>query len=246
MRPVYSVTLVICLFTNFSVNGQSQDSVKAEKVRKNVVKLNLSSLVIYERAFLIGYERVIKKNQSFSVQAGPVSINYGLFVPADSLTFVSSTKSTGYSLAGDYRFYLPKENKDRPPHGVYIGPYVSYVYIYNENNLIIGTSPVALKSQFDVLSIGGQLGYQFLLGKRWTIDLILIGPSLTNYKVKMELEGSIDPSQVNPELQKILDRLAGRFPLVQSLLNNEIVEFNGKTDIWSAGFRYSLHVGFRF
>ena len=131
MRSLPIVAFLVCLLTSFTVKGQSQDSVKAEKVRKNVVKLNLSSLVIYERAFLIGYERVIKKHQSFSVQAGPVSINYGLFAPADSLTFVSSTKNTGYSLTGDYRFYLPKENKDRPPHGVYIGPYVSYVHIYN-------------------------------------------------------------------------------------------------------------------
>ena len=244
MKKILILFLAAGLLICSRVNGQSTDTTKVEK--KNVVKLNLTSLLVYETAILVGYERVIRKHQTFSIQAGIVSLSLPSFTPSDSLILGASPKNSGYSITGDYRFYLPKENKDAPPHGLYIGPYIGYVHLDNERVFTIGTSSNTLKSQFDVLSIGGQLGYQFLLGNRWTLDFIMIGPALTNYKAKMQFTNPIDPSKAGPALQKILEGFATKFPLLNSLAHNEVAEFKGTADAWSAGLRFSMHIGYRF
>jgi Protein of unknown function (DUF3575) len=240
-----SIFLLSCLM----VEAQSKDSVRRMKIWKNIIKVNLTSNVIY-RSPLIEYERIVKKNQSFSVQVGLIALPFGSSRNSDSLHYQSSVKKIGYSATVDYRFYLAKENKDPAPHGVYIGPYVSYYHFDNERNMQIGNSPepLLLKSKLDIISIGGQLGYQFVLGKRkrWTIDCIVIGPSITKYKVDMSLNGTIDPSQINDDLSKILQGVANQFPLVGNLLNKQTVNFTGKAETWSAGLRYSIHAGFRF
>jgi hypothetical protein len=232
-----------------SVKAQSRDSTAKIKDYKNIIKVNFTSNILYQSP-LIEYERLVKKNQSFSIQVGLVALPFGSSKGSDSLYYESNVKKTGYSLTADYRFYLPSENKDPAPHGVYIGPYVGYCYFDNERNLRIGSAqdPLVLNSKFQVLSIGAQLGYQFVLGKkkRWVIDCIVVGPSLTNYVANLKLTGNIDPSKIDENLQKILEGIASRYPLVGDLLRNQEANFNGKADVWNAGFRYSIHLGYRF
>lgn len=232
-----------------SAYAQSRDSVSKIKDYKNIIKVNLTSNILYQSP-LIEYERIVKKNQSFSIQVGLVALPFGSSKGSDSIYYESTVKKSGYSITADYRFYLAKENKDPAPHGVYIGPYLSYYNFDNERNMRVGSSPdlLLLSAKFDVLSIGAQLGYQFLLGKkkRWTIDCIVVGPSLTKYAANLKLSGNIDPSKIDENLQKILEGIASRYPLIGDLLRDQEVNFKGKTDTWSAGFRYSIHVGYRF
>ena len=230
-----------------SVQGEAQstDSLKKEKIRNNVIKINLTSLMFYKSAVLVEFEHVVSKSQSFSIQGGFVSIGLGSFLASDSIHVVDFTKNSGFSITGDYRFYLLKENKDLAPHGVYIGPYVGYVHLLSESNLLIGKAPNSIKTEIDVLSIGFEMGYQFLLGKRWTLDFILVGPSLTNYKASMDLAIPINAADQGPVYQKILEAVANRFPVVGSLINDQTADFKGSLNSWNAGFRYSVHLGFR-
>ncbi len=243
------VLIIISLSAWTPVHGQSPDSVSKTKNYKNILKVNFTSNILYQSP-LIEYERLVKKNQSFSIQVGLIALPFGSTKGSDSLYYKSTVKKTGYSLTADYRFYLPKENKDSAPHGVYIGPYVGYCYFNNERNMTIGGSQdlLLLTTKFHVLSIGAELGYQFVLGKKkhWTIDCIVVGPSLTNYVADMKLTGNIDPSKIDESLQKILETIAGKYPLVGDLLKNQEVNFKGKADVWNAGFRYSIHAGYRF
>ena len=248
---VYRTSFTLLLFSTlaFSTAAQTLDSVSKRKSYKNVIKLNLTSNILYQPP-LIEYERMVKRNQSFSVQFGLIALPFGSSKGVDSLYYESTVKKSGYSITADYRFYLAKENKDPAPHGVYIGPYIGYYNFDNERNMRIGKSPdvLLLSTQAQVLSIGAQLGYQFVLGKkeRWTIDCIVVGPSLTKYAVSMKLDGNIDPSKIDENLQKILEGVASKFPLVGDLLKDQEVGFKGKSDTWSAGFRYSIHLGYRF
>jgi len=201
--------------------------------------------MIYKTAVLVEFEHIVNKNQSYSVQAGFVSIGLGSFLDSDSIHVLNFTKNSGYSITADYRFYLKKESKDGAPHGVYIGPYAAYVHSTSESNLVIGKNPNSMTTQIEVVSVGVELGYQFLLGKRWTLDFILIGPSLTNYRASMHLAFPIDPAHQGPVYQKVLEAVANRFPVVGSLINGQTAEFKGSFDNWNAGFRYSVHLGFR-
>lgn len=248
-RSLTYLVILISLGSWKTVYSQSRDSVSKAKTYKNVIKVNFTSNLLY-RSPLIEYERLVARNQSFSLQVGLVALPFGSSNGSDSLYYQSSIKKTGYSITGDYRFYLPKENKDAAPHGVYLGPYVAYCYFDNERNMRIGSAPdnLILDAKLQILSIGAELGYQFVLGKkkRWTIDCIVIGPSVTNYVAKMKLTGNIDPGKIDSDLQKILEGIASRYPLVGDLLKDQEADFKGSTNTWSAGFRYSIHAGFRF
>jgi len=248
-RPIFTALVGLLGFSFATAQSQDKDSVSQVKNYKNIIKVNLTSNILY-RSPLIEYERIVRKNQSFSVQFGLVALPFGSSKGSDSLYYQSTVKKSGYSITADYRFYLPKENKGSAPHGVYLGPYLGYCYFDNERNLQIGSSPniLLLSSKFQVLSIGAQLGYQFVLGKkeRWTIDCIVVGPSLTNYVADLKLTGNIDPSKIDENLQKIVEGIASKYPLVGDLLRDQEVNFKGKSNAWNAGFRYSIHVGFRF
>ena len=83
---------------------------------------------------------------------------------------------------------------------------------------------VTLTSSFSILNIGAQLGYQFVIGNRWTLDLILIGPSVSNYKAKLEIDGNytFDIEDVQNEIiLKIIDQ----FPLLEDVLTDKEVYF---------------------
>ena len=121
MKKLFLFTLVIGLSSYATLTAQSKDSLKSNEGRRNVIKFNVSSFLVYKVALLVEYERVINKSQSFSVQAGFISRSPGSFLPSDSIRVLDFTKNAGFSVTGDYRFYLKKENKDGAPHGVYIG-----------------------------------------------------------------------------------------------------------------------------
>jgi len=248
-RSLTYLLVLISLCSWRPISAQSRDSINKTKVYKNIIKVNLTSNILY-RSPLIEYERLVAKNRSFSIQVGLIALPFGSSKGSDSLYYESSIKKTGYSITADYRFYLSKENKDSAPHGVYLGPYVGYCYFNNQKNMRIGSAPdiLTLDAKLQILSIGAELGYQFVLGKkkRWTIDCIVVAPSLTNYVANLKLTGNVDPSKIDENLQKILEGIASRYPLVGDLLKNQEADFKGTANAWSAGFRYSIHAGFRF
>src|SRR6185295_12536970 len=214
------ILFFILLAPSLLVKAQTM---KEEKLRKNIIKLNLSSIMFYKSAVLVEYERIVNKNQSFSLQAGFVSVALGNFLASDSIRVLDFSRNSGYSITGDYRFYLPKENKDDAPHGIYIGPYAAYIHTSNEINMLVGHSPNSMKTQVDVVSLGIEMGYQFLLGKRWTLDLLLIGPSITKYNVSMKLALPVNAS--DPVYQKVLEAIGNRFPAVGNLISDQSVDF---------------------
>ena len=243
MKKFNVLVLIVGLALCFKVSAQSTDSLRANKERKNIIKFNVSSFFVYHTAVLFEYERIVNKNQSFTIQAGFVAL---AFLNTDSIQVVKYTKNTGYSMTADYRFYLLKENRGGPPHGVYIGPYVGYLHALNVIELTSGKSPNSLTTKIDVLSIGAEMGYQFLLGKRWTLDFVLAAPSLSNYRAQMDLALPVPTEDLAPIYQQALAALGNKFPLVNGLVNDQSTTFRGKLDAWYPGFRYSMHIGFRF
>ncbi|MBL7857540.1 MAG: DUF3575 domain-containing protein [Cyclobacteriaceae bacterium] len=226
-----------------------QDSTKHTKTKKNVIKVNLTATALYVDAPLIEYERVLNRNQSMSLQLGYVTLPFGS--SSGGVKYQSDIKKSGFTGTVDYRFYLPRENKDPAPHGVYLAPFFSHYLFTNERNLDIASSSgsveaMVLNSRLNLSSVGVELGYQFVLGKRWTIDCILFGPSYTHYNVKMQLTGNLPQDEIDENVEEILYALAQRYPFVGDLLEDDIAESSGKINTWNLGFRYSIHLGFRF
>src|SRR5262249_30658506 len=84
--------------------GQSRDSAARKADYKNIIKVNLTSNILY-RSPLVEYERVVSPNQSFSVQFGLVALPFGSSRGSDSLYYESTLKKAGFSVTADYRFY---------------------------------------------------------------------------------------------------------------------------------------------
>jgi len=234
----------ICL----SISPAIAQEATPQSERKNTIKLDLTSHLWYSNAYGISYERITKPNQSFAI-----SIGYQEFPRTGRLGQNIAVKEDrdkyGYKFGGEYRFYLKKENKYSAPRGLYIGPYFTRHSFTNERILEVdndGTpAEVNLRSKLAIFNLGFQLGYQFVLNNRWTIDIVFAGPSFSNYRYTLALEGNdlIDKDDIQNEI--ILD-LIDRFPLLDEVISDSEATASGKLDTWAYGYRYQLQVGYHF
>lgn len=243
---------VLCVPT--SLLAQPIDSTnKSTKQYKNVIRYNLSGALIFgfSRNIIFGYERVIGKNQSISVNFGKVSFPDIVAFSTDSVSVNNDIKNGGTNFSIDWRFYLSKENKYAIPHGIYIGPYYSYNTFNRENNYAIkrasGTSDqITTRLDFDIHTIGVEMGYQFVLWKRLALDFVLVGPGMSSYKLTAKYEGSLS-DQDREKLGNAVEQLiTQKFPGMNFVLGEKELNANGIIDTWDIGFRYLIHIGFLF
>ena len=244
--------MMILILIKFSLLAQNADTAKREKKLNNTIKFNFASVILYSNAVQIGYERMVKENQSINFFVGYNELPGNWSLDAlENFSFVGSSKGSGYSVGLDYRFYLAKENKHAAPHGIYLAPFASYFRFVSDRTLVYTDSSGSrqstdLHSNVDFFSIGAVLGYQFVFGKRFVIDLILLGPSLTHYHFSAQMQEKIQGIDEHQTLIKIIEAMKDKFPLLKNLSKGEPVDGSGNEKFWSAGFRYSISIGFRF
>ena len=248
----FIVVLASVLCVRTSLLAQPIDSTRTKQY-KNVIRYNLSGALIFgfNRNIIFGYERIIGKNQSISVNFGKVSFPDIVSFSTDSVSVSNDIKNKGTNFSIDWRFYLSKENKYMPPHGIYIGPYYSYNGFNRENNYTLkrasGMSElVTTRLDFDIHTIGAEMGYQFVLWKRLALDFVLVGPGISSYKLTAKYEGSLseqDRERLNNAVEKLITQ---KFPGMNFVMANEELNANGILDTWDIGFRYLIHIGFLF
>ena len=137
---------------------QKEQKVKKEKVEKekkpkyqyssenynNIVKWR--PLALGWKGFDFSYEKVLSAGRSFNLKASYI-------LPSNLINPVS-----GLYIIPEYRFYLAK----RAPDGFYVAPYLKYVY----NTY----TSYGIKTTQNIYGIGAAVGYQKVLGKRFTLD----------------------------------------------------------------------------
>jgi len=245
-------TTAIFSLAFFSVIAQTGDTTrKPAKNFKNTIKFNLTSGLIYENSYLFNYERIVSKHQSITIFGGyqefPTSLDLNLL----DTKLDKTKKNSGYSVGVDYRFYLAKANKClNAPQGVYVAPFVNLQHFQSERGLTHTndsvTSSADLRSRINLVFIGGELGYQFVLWKRFVIDAEMFGPALTHYNFNAKLSEDLPGLDTNEALQAVIDALRKKFPKLNDLTGEKGINASGTEVFWSAGFRYSISIGFRF
>jgi hypothetical protein len=232
----------------FVTNAQVKDSVAAtqEKFLNNTLKVNLTSWILYS-GIQVNYERLLSKKRSITLYGGIIEFPMPSVISNSSITFNSDKKKSGFSLGTEYRFYLSKENKYDAPHGVYLAPFVSF---YHFNNVRTGkdtsnTDFLTLNTSISFLNIGGELGYQFVIKKRFVIDCVMFGPAVSSYYFNLKLEGNTSGEQ-SEKLQEIIAAMKEKFPLLNDLTKGSGISSSGVSNFWSLGFRYAIHIGYRF
>jgi hypothetical protein len=240
-------TLLVLLAASGATSLAMAQNSKEQELHKNVIKLELTHL-LYPHSFVMSYERVTKPNESFCITGG-----YEEFPP---LVNISSTvkvrqdlNRSGFKAGAEYRFYLKKENKYQAPHGMYLGPYVSYHSFYNTREIEVNVNGVKesanLSSDFHIINLGLQFGHQFVFNNRWTLDVVTMGPAISNYLANLKMDGqfTFDKEEVENE---IVLKLLDRFPMLEKILTDKEVSSQGRLDNWAFGWRFQCNVGYSF
>jgi hypothetical protein len=249
-----SIIFAMILLNTNTLCAQSTNADSAwKKSYKNIIRYNLSGALLFgfDNYVIFGYERMINPHQSFSINIGGVALPKFVSVNTDSFSLQKDVKNTGFNLSVDYRFYLPHENKYEAPRGVYIGPYFSYNHFDRSNDWVFEESgaeqkPVTTTTNFSIYTVGGELGYQFVFWRRLALDLVLIGPGISGYHLKSKIDGDLTEAE-KANLQDALKQLiTQKFPGMNYVFADKEFNGNGVINTTSIGFRYMVHVGFRF
>jgi hypothetical protein len=238
--------LLFISFFGIANSAMAQDSIE-QYHRMNTIKFEFTQ-ALYPKSFVLSYERITRPNQSFCISGG-----YEEFPPLVRVNSTTKVKDnldkSGYKVGAEYRFYLGKENKHLAPHGVYMGPYFTFHDFLNVREIEIDVEGVKetanLRTDFNISNIGFQIGYQFVINNRWTIDVVMFGPAYSNYRVDIKTDADFTFDKENVE-NEVLLKILDRFPLLDNLLTDKEVSAQGRFDSWSFGWRYQFHIGYQF
>ena len=131
------------------------------------------------------------------------------------------------------------------------GVYGSYQHYQFENTVNVFEGDVAsgnltLGAKLNIVSAGVELGYQFIIKERLSIDLVFMGPSLSMYTKAFTLSGDLDVDEENEYLQAIYDILKARIPGLEQLVQDGSLTTNGANMSLGFGLRYLIQIGYRF
>jgi hypothetical protein len=248
-------SLILSLFLLISISSFSQNESEESKEFKNSIRYNLSTpSILGIENIIFGYERVLGKNRSFTLAVGLNKLPYlaeNIAENNDSeIELLRNGTSSGFHFSGDYRFYLKSENKFDAPRGVYIGPYYSFNSHNRGNEWALNTESfdgnVSSELNFRIHSIGGELGYQFKLGKRFLLDFTMFGPGLAFYKAEIGLNTDLSEENELLLLEKINEILSERIPGFNNIVPGEGIEKTGTTNTTSLGYRFLINIAYRF
>jgi hypothetical protein len=220
----------------------------------NVIKFNPTPMIIQAvqiNNITLSYERLITRNMSLCLQVGYLVFPKLVTDTVAHMLLFHNGKKYGVNLALDYRFYPLQRNRRPAPDGLYIGAYTSY-YGFHFSNSFSGTRGADLftgnvEGRINVINMGVDLGYQFVFWKRFTLDLLLFGPSVSVYSGTLDFNiNELTPDQIANIDQELVDKLLSRFPMLRNLFTSSNLEFTGTRTSWGLGFRYSFQLGFHF
>lgn len=251
------ISFIILSLAFIHLYGQEDPVITKEKpkvlqpYRKNVIKFNPTPMLLWDLSnFTISYERLIKKDQSLSLQVGYLSFPNLLDDTLLNLVSIYDRNRKGVNLAFDYRYYPFARNRRPAPDGLYIGGYISYYGLKSMNKVDILHTTIdqngSINMTANIVNLGFELGYQFIFWKRFSLDLLLFGPSYSMISAKINVKGEFDKDQIENISQETVDKLLSRFPSLRYVFSEHGHQYTGQKTQFSTLFRYSIQFGFHF
>lgn len=188
---------------------------------------------------------------SFTAKIGiPVTIRYR----PDYDTDEADLKTQAFSFLGGYRIYLSRERFK----GFYVEPFIKYLNHSTEGTAKgeLSGDPVlmAIKNDYSAIGTGAQLGVQFLISKRFILDIYFFGPEL-NYATdefrSVEVTNTISWTTVEAnEAEQDIRDFIDQFPFIRNRVTVEVnssaktvnADFKG----WLPGLRGGISLGISF
>jgi len=250
MLKTILLTIILVVIIGFqSLYALDTDSLK---IHKNIIRWNITPMfVVGPKSVVLGYERVFNNSQSASVNIGYLEKAPYVNAEGEAIQFFDQSKNGGFDISIDYRFYFKKRNKYPAPDGLYWGPYTSYYQLWQDasinlidNDIIKNTANYS--SSFRMINIGVQLGYQFVFKKRFTLDLMLVGPSFSHYRFDMALDFENDINAEDSFYQDLYNRIIDSSPWLGEFIKNRSFSANGRLKFAYYGYRYGVQFGYHF
>jgi len=238
------------LFVAFC-NAQN-DSMAPPPQFKNVIRYNLSGPMVFgwSNYIIFGYERVLWKNHTISLNAGTVKFPKILYISTSLFDLQKDERNSGVHFSFDYRFYPIKDNKYPAPRGVYFGPYYSYNRFLRESEWSFKNNSnrtfVKTQSTFVISTVGFQLGYQFVLWKRIALDIVAVGPGCGFYNFETTVDGGLDLNERTDLFGGVKDFITQKFPGADFIFSEKNISASGVMKTTSIGYRYLIQLGFNF
>lgn len=205
MRKLLHIVVCGCmLIASQSLYAQNTEPA-ASGAKKNIVKLNLSSLVF--KNVSLQYERVVKPKMSVAVGVSLMPKSDLPFAKtlrdefsdnADAQRAIETTKLGNFSITPEVRFYVGRKGA---PTGFYIAPYARYAHMSFEqlyeftasNNKVY--KPL-IKGDINYFGGGLMFGTQWNLSKSITLDWWIAGGHFGS--TSGTLVGTADMSDLTP------------------------------------------------
>jgi hypothetical protein len=246
---VIGIVFALC---SLNLSAQTSDSqAKPEREFKNTIHFNITNPMIFgNKSIIFGYERILKNNQSFSINIGQTGFPTLNIIDSEELKANTILSERGFHISGDYRFYLSKLNKYSAPRGVYVGPYYGYNSFDKGHNWTLKTDTydgnVNSELGLTINTVGVELGYQFVFWKRFSVDMILLGPGVGFYKWDLSLDTNLSPEDSALFFDKLNAALEEKFPGYEGTLGEGDFQKKGAKSTTSLGYRYMIQLGYRF
>lgn len=262
MKKLYQAGMILLVLFSTSVTAQdNNDTIKKgnkkekpvllDPYHRNVIKFNPTPMLLWDMSNItLSYERLIKKDQSLALQAGYLAFPNIIDDTILNLISVYDRSRHGINLAFDYRYYPFARNRRPAPDGLYIGGYVSYYSLRSTNNFDVLNTTLdqqgTLEANLRIGNIGFELGYQFIFWKRFSLDLLLFGPSYSVISKEISIRGGLDPDQIQNINQELVDKLLDRFPHLGTVFSDDGLQYSGTKSQFSPLLRYSVSFGVHF
>ena len=218
----------------------------------NVIKFNPTPMMLFDelRNVTFSYERLIKNHKSVSLQLGYLVVPQVLDDTLLNTVLLEKDKRKGINIATDYRIYPFSRNRRPAPDGLYYGAYLSYIGTSSESSGKLMNAPadekIMLNARMNMINLGFELGYQFIFAKKFSVDLLMFGPSITGYWANLDLTGNLNSDIGDQVDEELAARLKERYPALGYLFSDEDETFSTSKIVISSWFRYSVQFGYHF
>lgn len=209
----------IFIFSAFLASAQKIDTliIIRQPLHQNVIKFNPTPIILlYPKNVTFSYERILSTKQSISIELGYFGVHPILGDTLANLIAVNSQNRWGLNASLEYRFYLTKLNTLPVPAGLYIGPYLANYSYSTRNDMALIAFPDSsgmINCKYHAMNLGIEMGYQFIFGKRLTLDVILFGPSFSYSWGRTEVTGFLTEEQKQLLFEEIYNKAIEKYPV---------------------------------
>ncbi len=247
--------LLACILLSIPmlVSGHEKDSLHLppDPLHWNVIKLNPTPYLLWsDKNLTFSYERILNNRQSITFALGYLEFPKIIDDTIAHLVTVTDRQKQGINFCFEYRFYLTRRNSRPIPDGLYIAPYFSfYGYSFSLGLDVVGSAGndmARMEGSFYSFNAGGELGYQFVLWKRMTIDLVLIGPAISYYGGQLNIKGKLNGDNIKEIDEDLYNQIKEKYPMIDQFVLDKSFKKDGTIDMFSIGYRYLVQIGYHF